>query len=55
MASLIASEFAEATYSLYVSALIYMGLVLFGITLIVSLLAQILIWRLSKGQVAIFE
>ena len=55
MASLIASEFAEATYSLYVSSLIYMGLVLFGITLIVSLLAQMLIWRLSKGGVAIFE
>ena len=55
MASLIASEFAEATYSLYVSSLIYMGLVLFGITLIISLLAQILIWRLSKGGVAIFE
>jgi phosphate transport system permease protein len=55
MASLIASEFAEATYSLYVSSLIYMGLVLFGITLIISLLAQMLIWRLSKGGVAIFE
>lgn len=55
MASLIASEFAEATYSLYVSSLIYMGLVLFGITLIVSLLAQMLIWRLAKGRVAIFE
>lgn len=55
MASLIASEFAEATYSLYVSSLIYLGLVLFGITLIVSLLAQMLIWRLAKGRVAIFE
>jgi phosphate transport system permease protein len=55
MASLIASEFAEATYSLYVSSLIYLGLVLFGITLIISLLAQMLIWRLSKGGVAIFE
>jgi phosphate transport system permease protein len=55
MASLIASEFAEATYSLYVSSLIYIGLVLFGITLVISLLAQMLIWRLSKGSVAIFE
>jgi phosphate transport system permease protein len=55
MASLIASEFAEATYSLYVSSLIYMGLVLFGITLVISLLAQLLIWRLSKGNLAIFE
>ncbi len=55
MASLIASEFAEATYSLYVSSLIYMGLVLFGITLIISLLAQVLIWRLSKDGFAILD
>jgi phosphate transport system permease protein len=55
MASLIASEFAEATYSLYVSSLIYMGLVLFGITLIVSLLAQILIWRLTKQGFTILD
>ena len=55
MASIIASEFAEATYSLYVSSLIYMGLVLFGITLIISLLAQLLIWRLSKGEFAILD
>ncbi len=55
MASQIASEFAEATYSLYVSSLIYVGLVLFGITIIISLLAQLLLWRLSKGRIAIFE
>jgi phosphate transport system permease protein len=55
MASQIASEFTEATYSLYVSSLIYVGLVLFGITIIVSLLAQLLIWRLSKGRVAIID
>ena len=55
MASQIASEFTEATYSLYVSSLIYVGLVLFGITICISLLAQLLIWRLSKGKVAIFE
>jgi phosphate transport system permease protein len=55
MASLIASEFTEATYSLYVSSLIYVGLVLFAITLLVSLLAQLLIWRLSKGRVAILD
>jgi phosphate transport system permease protein len=55
MASQIASEFTEATYSLYVSSLIYVGLVLFGITIVVSLLAQLLIWRLSKGRVAIID
>ena len=55
MASLIASEFTEATYSLYVSSLIYVGLVLFGITIIISLLAQWLIWRMSKGKLAILH
>ncbi|MGE5215558.1 MAG: phosphate ABC transporter permease subunit PstC [Chloroflexota bacterium] len=55
MASQIASEFTEATYSLYVSSLIYVGLVLFGITILISLCAQLLIRRMSKGQVAVFE
>jgi phosphate transport system permease protein len=55
MASQIASEFTEATYSLYVSSLIYVGLVLFGITIILGLLAQLLIWRLSRGHVGILE
>jgi len=55
MASQIASEFTEATYDLYVSSLIYVGLVLFGITIIISLLAQLLIWRMSKGHVAVLE
>ena len=55
MASLIANEFAEATYNLYVSSLIYAGLVLFCITFFISLLAQLLIWRLSKGRIAILE
>lgn len=55
MASQIASEFTEATYDLYVSSLIYVGLVLFGITIVLGLLSQLLIWRLSRGQVGILE
>lgn len=55
MASQIASEFNEATYNLYVSSLIYVGFVLFGITVILSLLAQFLIWRLSRGRIGILE
>ena len=55
MASQIASEFTEATYGLYVSSLIYVGLVLFGITVVISLLAQWLIWRMSKGKLAILD
>ncbi|MSQ32562.1 MAG: phosphate ABC transporter permease subunit PstC [Dehalococcoidia bacterium] len=55
MASQIASEFSEATYSLYISSLIYVGLVLFGITIIINILAQILIWKISNGKVGIIE
>src|SRR5258706_2689360 len=55
MASQIASEFTEATYSLYISSLIYVCLGLFGITIFISLCAQCMIWRLSKGKVAVFE
>ncbi len=36
MASIIANEFTEATYDLYVSALIEIGLVLFVITLLIN-------------------
>ena len=50
MASQIAAEFSEATYSLYTSSLIYVALVLFGITLIVNILAQLLIWRTTNSQ-----
>jgi phosphate transport system permease protein len=54
MASIIANEFSEATYDLYVHALIEMGLILFVITLVVNLIARLLIWRVSqrtKGEV----
>ena len=55
MASQIASEFSEAATSLYISSLIYVGLVLFGITIIVNIMAQILIWKISKGKIGIIE
>jgi len=45
MASIIANEFTEATYPLYINALIEVGLVLFVITLLVNAGAQLLIWR----------
>ncbi len=43
MAAVIANEFAEATGRLYVSALIEVALVLFGITIVVNALARLLI------------
>lgn len=49
LASLIANEFTEATYDLYVSVLIELGLVLFGITLVLNAIARLLVWRASRG------
>ena len=45
MASIIANEFTEATFPLYLNALVEIGLVLFVITLIINAFAQVLIWR----------
>jgi phosphate transport system permease protein len=52
MSAIIANEFTEATYDLYVSALIEVGLVLFFITLMVNVLARLIVWRslrLTRG------
>ena len=42
LASVIANEFTEATTDLYLQALFEIGLVLFGITILVNLIAQLL-------------
>jgi phosphate transport system permease protein len=43
LASVIANEFTEATTDMYLQALFEIGLVLFGITILVNLLAQLLL------------
>jgi phosphate transport system permease protein len=43
LASVLANEFTEATTELYLQALFEIGLVLFGITIVVNLLAQLLL------------
>ncbi len=43
IAAVIANEFAEASGSLYVSSLIFLGLVLFGLTIVINGAARILI------------
>jgi phosphate transport system permease protein len=43
LASVIANEFTEATTDIYLQALFEIGLVLFGITILVNLLAQLLL------------
>jgi len=50
MASVLANEFAEATGELYVSALMEVALLLFGITILVNILAQMLVWRVRRGS-----
>lgn len=51
MAAVIANEFADAAGGpLHESALIYMALLLFGVTVIVNAGARLLIWRVSRGR-----
>jgi phosphate transport system permease protein len=45
MSAIIANEFTEATYDLYVNALIEVGLVLFFVAVIINVLARLIVWR----------
>lgn len=47
MASVIANEFAEAVSKLHTQSLIEVGLVLFGITLALNVLARLLVWSVA--------
>jgi phosphate transport system permease protein len=49
MASIIVNEFAEATYPLYLQALIEIALVLFVLTLLLNFIARFLVWRVARG------
>jgi phosphate transport system permease protein len=49
IASLLASNFAEATDRIYMSALIEIGLVLFLVTFVVNALAKLLILKVASG------
>jgi phosphate transport system permease protein len=52
MASVIANEFTEATGDVYLSALVEVGLALFIVTIIVNILAQFLVWTVTRGTPA---
>ena len=52
MASVIANEFNEAPGDTYRSALIEIGLALFIVTIIVNILAQLLVWTVTRGTPA---
>jgi phosphate transport system permease protein len=48
MSSVIANEFAEASGPLHTSSLIYVGLILFVMTLLLNSIARLLVWRVSQ-------
>lgn len=48
MASVLANEFSEATYELYLAALIEIGLLLFGVTFLMNAIARLLVWRVTR-------
>ena len=48
MAAVIANEFTEATYDLYLQALIEIGLVLFVITFVLNVISRLFIWSVSR-------
>lgn len=52
MASIIANEFTEATYELYLQSLIEIALVLFVLTLLLNFIARFLVWRVARRSPA---
>jgi phosphate transport system permease protein len=50
MAAAIANEFSEAVTDIHLSALAYVALVLFLVTVVVNAAARLLIWRVARGQ-----
>lgn len=48
MASIIANEFTEATYELYLQSLVEIALVLFVLTLLLNFIARFLVWRVAR-------
>ena len=55
LASVLANEFAEADTTMYLSALIEIGLVLFLVSIIVNILARFLIWSVTKGPAEVIK
>ena len=50
IAAVIANEFTEATYQLYLSALFELGLILLAITMLLNVAARLLVWRITRGM-----
>ena len=52
LSSVIANEFTEATSDLYLSSLVELGLVLFGVSIVVNAIARTLIWSMVRDKKA---
>jgi phosphate transport system permease protein len=52
LASVIAGEFSEASGTLYLSALIEIGLALFLVTIVVNAIARLMVWAVTRGAPA---
>jgi phosphate transport system permease protein len=49
LSGLIANQFTESTSPLWTSAVVEIGLILFGLALTINTLARLLIWRMTRG------
>ncbi len=52
MAAAIANEFTEAVEDIHLSALAYVALTLFVVTVLINAIARLLIWRVARGTAA---
>jgi phosphate transport system permease protein len=52
IASKIASNFNEASSGVFIASLIELALILFGITLLVNVVARVLVWRMTSVKTA---
>ncbi|MFZ8933089.1 MAG: phosphate ABC transporter permease subunit PstC, partial [Bacteriovoracaceae bacterium] len=50
MASIIANEYAEADSDLHLASMIYVGLILFLITLVVNGASRFIVWKFEKAR-----
>ena len=48
LASVIANEFTEASGDLYLASLAELGLLLFGVTVFLNVIARLLVWRVGR-------
>ncbi|MCA9626070.1 MAG: phosphate ABC transporter permease subunit PstC [Myxococcales bacterium] len=50
MASVIANEFTEATADVHLAALAEIAFLLFGVTLLLNVIARLLVWQVAKNE-----